>query len=158
MKIGIIDRAYLAGTDRFSGFAKMKEHGYDCVDYGVMTTEIEPYTLSGAEYDEYVGEIRDAAQKAGIEINQVHGPWVCPPHDSTEEDRAERLDKMKFSMKFAKDLGSKYWVIHPFMPFGCDREGDRDEFMRVNRECFGELIKEGEKLGVIVCIENMPFS
>lgn len=59
---------------------------------------------------------RDAAHRAGITISQIHGPWQWPPHDSTDEERAERLDKMKKSVIICSLLGCQYMVVHPIMP------------------------------------------
>ena len=38
---------------------------------------------------------KELAEAAGVSVHQVHGPWRWPPQDGTEEERAERMEKMK---------------------------------------------------------------
>ena len=99
------------------------------------------------------------AEQAGIQISQVHGPWRYPPRDTTEEDRAERLEKMKISIRAAAVVGCKYWVVHPLMPFGTgDRNiPDAEITRKINIAFLKELVKTAKQYGVTVCLENMPM-
>lgn len=119
MKIGISDTMMGNGYGRFGEkkYEKLKEHGYDCLDYNLATTTVGLYPLSETEAETALKHEIQLAKDAGIEICQVHGPWRVPIQDSTKEDRAERMEKMKRSIRFTAFMGCKNWVIHPIMPF-----------------------------------------
>lgn len=158
MKVGIIDK-YLKkrwGPDRYK---KLKAYGFDCVDYGMSNTKIEPYTLNEYEFDKFMLAEKALADEAGISIWQVHGPWRFPPVERTHEDRAERLEKMKKSIHGAALLGARYWIVHPIMPYGVediDTEYE-SETHRLNLEFMRELLTVAKAEGVTICLENMPF-
>ena len=134
MKIGI------TGCTRYGDeqYKKLKEYGFDCVDFGMANTDAPIYTLPTEESDALVLKEKTLAAEAGIEINQVHGPWRYPPEDGTEENRAERFEKMCKSIRATALLGCKYWVIHPIMPFGTHdiEEGKEKETWELNVEFF----------------------
>ena len=67
-------------------YKKFKEFGFDCIDFGLDNTDSAFYSLPEAESDALLLKHKALAEEAGIEINQVHGPWRYPPEDSTPED------------------------------------------------------------------------
>ena len=125
MKIGV----YTGNLSRWGDekYRMLKSIGYSCVDYNLADTEIAPYTLDEQEFTAYLLAEKALATDAGIEISQIHGPWRWPPEDGTPENRAERLEKMRRSIKAAALLGCKYWVVHPIMPFGIEDIGTEKE-------------------------------
>lgn len=159
MKIGmyLYKTNYLRyGEDRYK---KMKEHGFDCVDFNMDDTSSPIYTLSEAESDALMLREKALAEEAGMEINQVHGPWRYPPRDLEPEDRAERLESMKRSIRATAALGCKHWVIHPIMPYTThDTEhGKEKETWEMNVEFFRALLPTAKEYGITVCLENMPM-
>lgn len=155
MKIGMMTYSRY-GENRY---LKMKEQGFDCVDFNMSDTDLPIYTLSEGESDALILKEKALAEASGIEISQVHGPWRYPPLDLTVEDRAERLEKMKRSIKATSLLGCKYWVIHPIMPYTThDTEhGKEKETWELNVSFFRELLPTAKEYGVTVCLENMPM-
>lgn len=140
-------------------YNKLKEHGYSCTDYNMANTNQIIYTAPQKEADDILLREKKLAESAGIEITQVHGPWRFPPKDFTCEDRAERMEKMKKSIRATALLGCKNWVIHPIMPFGTS-EIDTEDAQKTwdfNIEFMGELLKTASEYDVTVCLENMPF-
>ena len=119
MKIGItagfVNENTRWGTDHYK---KLKEQGYDVVDFQLADTDAPVYTMSDAELRNITAREKKLVSEAGLEIYQAHGPWRYPPMDYTAEDRAERMEKMKKSIRLTSVLGCKNWVIHPIMPFG----------------------------------------
>ena len=152
------------GTSMFSrygdnAYIKVKEAGFDYVDFEMSGDQNLVYTLSPDETDALMLKHKALAEEAGIVINQVHGPWRYPPEDSTPENRAERLDKMQRSIRWTSLLGCKYWVIHPIMPFGThDIEiGKEKETWELNLEFFRALLPTAKEYGITICFENMPM-
>lgn len=155
MKIGITGFIQL-GDEQYK---KMKEYGFDSVDFGMANTDSAYYTLPEEESDALLLRHKALAEEAGVVINQVHGPWRYPPEDDTEENRAERFEKMSRSIRMTALLGCKYWVIHPIMPFGThDIEiGKEKETWELNVEFFKKLLPVAKEYGVTICFENMPM-
>lgn len=151
MKTGI-GRYYIERYGLVEGAKRMKEHGYSFCDFPLADTETEYYREGD---DSFIEDARSALESAGIKVFQIHGPWRFPK-DATEEDRAERFDKMTRAMKLAKHLGAEYMAVHPLMPFGICRDNP-DELYRINKEYYTALARVAEGIGVTVCLENMPF-
>lgn len=143
------------GEDKY---LKVREHGFDTVDFTMMNTEAAPYSLSSDEFASFLKREREQAERAGVEIFQVHGPWRYPPQDGSAEERAERMEKCKKSIYATHLLGCKYWVIHPLMPYGFDDIPVKKESATydTNLAFWRELVPFAKQYGVTVCIENMP--
>ena len=155
MRIGISDyRKWGEGH-----FARLAAYGFSCYDFNMADTEKLPYTLGDGDFEAYIREQKRLADEAGITIWQVHGPWRFPIRDGSEDDRAERIEKMTRSIRAAAMLGAKFWVVHPLMPYGIDdkKTGRAAETRAVNRDFMVRLLHVAEAEGVTICLENMPF-
>ena len=158
-QIGILSTAYLDRYGLYEGAQKLKEHGYDCIDYqGFMHTEDPLFGFSAADFEKELRTIRSACEDAGVGISQAHGPWRFPPEDATKEQRAERFEKMSRSILGTSILGCKNFVIHPLMPFGADKDPDPEQYWDINFEFMSRLADVGQKHGVMVCFENLPMT
>lgn len=158
MKIGIGSDAYIGRYGLADGVRKMKEHGYECVDYqGFVQTETELFRLGDGAFSRVLLELKAVLDEAGITVSQTHGPWRHPPQDATEEDREERFEKMAKSVYGTKLLGCTDFVIHPIMPFGTGATPDPERFMELNDAFMRRLCEVGRENGVVINLENMPF-
>lgn len=157
MKIGMVSSAYTRfGEDRY---LKMKEHGYSCVDYGMINTDIFPYSCSEEEMIARLLKEKALAEAAGIEFSQVHGPWRYPPTDDTKEKREVRLGEMQKSIRATAMLGCKNWVVHPIMPYGVGEKDtpESDKTWELNVDFMRKLLVTARECDVTICLENMPF-
>lgn len=139
------------------GARRMAAHGYDCLDLSLSNTESEYYPKEEGMFELRLMKIRRAIEAAGLKVHQIHGPWRWPINDATEDDRAERFEKMSKALIAAKILGAKYMAIHPLMPYGIEEPINADEVWEINKRFYSALAKVGQSLGVYVCLENMPF-
>lgn len=160
MKIGMIvdEKGYgRFGDDKYK---KLKEHGYDCADFDMSNTETPLYEADEADAVLMLQKEKQLAKDAGIEISQVHGPWVWPIREVTEEGRFERLYNMKKSIRYTALLGCKNWVVHPHMPFDIKDIGTGHEQMTYEKNIafFRELLTVAKECDVTICLENMPFA
>lgn len=159
MKIGIESAAYLPRYGLREGLSRMREQGYECIDYqDFCHTDTPLFAGTETEFEATLTDIRNACADAGIEISQTHGPWRWPPQDFTEEDRAERLEKMIKSVRGTAILGCPYMVIHPIMPFGDNADPDPARLWDMNYEFMHKLADAGQEYGVTICYENMPMT
>lgn len=152
MILGAMQSVFAGYGDRC--YLKMKEFGFDAVDY-YIGGELDG--LSEDEFDAKILAQKALMEEAGVIPHQVHGPWRYPPHDETEDLRAERMEAMKRSLRATSLLGCRFWVIHPLMPFGPRNDGGFDEFWQINLDFFKKLLPTAKQYGITICFENMPM-
>jgi len=161
MEIGVAIDIYSNGYSRWGDdrYKKLKEHGYSYIDFNMADTNTPIYTLHEAESRAIIMHEKKLTKEAGIGISQVHGPWRWPPADLTDEDRSERMEKMKKSIHLSSLLECRNWVIHPILPYGLEDTGTTNEkkTWELNLEFMSELLKTAKEYGVTICLENMPF-
>ena len=157
MKIGIIDYAYTRPYGVEEGFLRAAEHGYETLDCNIFTDVKSPiFGMALPEFEREMKRYRAAFASAGLSASQAHGPWHSPDDYATEEARKFQFDAMVRSLYGAAYLGCENLVLHYIMPTGAvDR--DLDEARKINLAFFADLVREAERIGVAVCIENMPF-
>ena len=157
MKIGI-GHYYLNHYGFADGVAKMAEDGYECLDFSLEDTESEYYTKKDESFLGTVHKLRRDLKAGGITVEQIHGPLIFPPKDSTAEDRADLFEKLTKAAVVAKYLGAKYMAVHPLMPYGADSDEDPEGVYALNLEFFKAITNVASKLGVVLCLENQPFA
>ena len=137
----------------------MAEHGYECLDFSRFTnTETDFFKLPEAEFEKELVRYKKVLNAAGLVANQAHSPWRHPAQDFTAEQRAERLEAFKKSIRGCAYLGVTDFVMHCIMPFGTN-SADHPELMRdMNAEFMAALAEESKKYGNIrINLENLPF-
>lgn len=157
MKIGICERSFGRwGDERFK---KIKECGYDCIDYSLTDTDMAVYHCDEAEFETTLLRERSLIEEAGLSVSQIHGPWRWPPQDRTKEEQEERMEKMKKALRGAALLGCKNMVIHPMMPYGIEERetADAEKTWDFNLSYMRELLTYAKEQGVTICLENMPM-
>ncbi len=157
MKIGIGEKSFARwGDERFQ---KIKELGFDCIDYNLADTDVHIYQCGDAEFEHLLLRERQLIEEASLTVSQIHGPWRWPPQDRTKEEQEERMEKMNNTLRAASLLGCKHMVIHPMMP--CGMEEKETEFASQTWDfnlCYmRELLVCAKEQGVIICLENMPM-
>ena len=142
---------------RIEQLTEIKESGFDCIDYSdFLNVEKQLYQISDAEFEETMKEQKRVIDSVGLLVWQAHGPWRYPPRDNDPAEREKWLRCCRRAIRGCALLGCKYFVIHPLMPFGAVDE-DPALVKSLNLEFFRALCAEGEKNGVVICMENMPF-
>ena len=156
MRIGV--QAHYILHDVEKGAAEMRRYGYRYCDYrDFMYEKFGLYDMSDEQIFEKVKRTREILDAEGIEVSQIHGLWIYPPRDSNEEQLREKHRRHSLGIRAAYMLGAKYYVVHPFMPYGADSSENPERVLEINRKMLTSLADLGEKCGVIVCLENMPF-
>lgn len=145
---------------RFSdkAYLKLKEHGYEAVDFSLTDTDSVLYT----SHDESIRHLKihkTLSEEAGVKIHQVHGPWKNHLQGTTPKSRAELMVHMKRSIEMTSYLGAEYFVIHPIMTPNLDDAGkpEADVTWEANLIFMTELLKTAKDNDVTICLENMPF-
>lgn len=157
MKIGI-GNYYIDKYGMEAGAEKMAAHGYDCIDFQLADIDNEYYSIRDEEFVRVMYEIKGTLKKKGITVHQIHGPWRFPPRDGTEDERAVWFARMTKAMVMAKHLGAEYMAVHPLMPYGANSPEDPMGVYELNKNYYTSLAKVAQALGVVICLENMPFT
>ena len=156
MKTGI-SGYYLNRYGIEDGARLMAEDGYGAIDLSYVNTETEFYSAKESDFFILAGKYKVALKKNDISVEQIHGPWRFPAQDGTEDDRAERFGKMTKALALAKFFDAKYVAIHPLMPFGAESAENPEAVYEINKKFYTALASVAGKLGVTICLENMPF-
>ena len=159
MKIGIASGGYMQRYGLEKGAEKMAEHGFECLDFSrFVNTETDFFKLPESEFEKELVRYGNVLRANGLVANQAHSPWRHPAEDFTVEQRAERLEAFKKSIRGCAYLGASDFVMHCIMPFGTN-SGENPELMRdMNAEFMAALAEESKKYGNIrINIENLPF-
>ena len=155
LKTCIESDAYMGGYDYEEGFKRLKEHGFDAIDYEGFFTDSEPFNkYSDEDYLEYIRKFKKAADDNGIEIFQVHG--INPLKEfMTEYKEVDKLFERQ--LLTCKELGSKYLIIHPYTDGLAYFADSHETLMRKNKEVLMVILPVAKKYGVTICLENLPF-
>lgn len=155
MKIGTGVGSFKYLDSKEDTYARIRELGYQTVDESLDATDA-PWYASWEAMKAHCQNVREIAERYGIEISQVHGPW--PTDDTSEEKRAKTLENMKLAVYGCAQMGAKHLVIHPQMPYGWDHEDSADFAEALTTSLLQNLIPDCIENDVIVCLENMPMT
>lgn len=155
IKTGIQSTAYFDFDNLDGGMSLMKLHGYDGFDYqGLSSVPTSPlYKMSETERFSYLDTVKACAQKHGLLIYQLHGPFPCEDF-TTEDGRQKQLEHFKTGILGAERLGCKKMVIHPWMP-GLETNTPSEDEIPLNIRLLKQLVPFARAHGVTVCLENV---
>ena len=159
MEIGI-GPYYLSKYPGKAGADRMRAHGYEYLDFDwYANTEGELYSDDEADLVARTEAWRDRFAADGYKVRQIHGPWIFPVPNATPEEREYWFRRCSQALHAASIIGAKYMAIHPLMPFGVDKHTPEQakQVLEINLDFFTRLAPLGEKYGVYLCLENMPF-
>lgn len=140
------------------GLQVVKNAGFDCVDFNIDTKisfsetrdgkPDEFFTKSDDELKAYYQPQKEAMEKAGISMSQMHGPFPVYARDNrTATDVL--LNATKKCLMLCEFFGCPYLVVHPAK--GTDAEDEKE----INMYIYKSLIPAARKYGVGICLENM---
>lgn len=159
MKTGISTTFALDAIEARKTLSHLAALGYDCADLKVFVdTETEWFSAPFHERLRRWEEIGRIVRDCGMSFSQTHGPWRWPPRDFTEEDRAERFEKMSIALEGTAAVGAPCMAIHSIMPWGHQELPDPDRFLDMNREFFSRLLEKAKTAGVVIALENLPMT
>ena len=135
--------------------AKLKQVGYDGVDYCLMGNyTCDMWKLSDEDLKKSMQADRDRYQAHGLKVLQSHSPMDAYWGNSPETKFA-RWDAQIQAIKACSFLGCPYIVIHPIIP--PERIGKRGKEIakEINMEFFSYLRPYLEEYNVMAAIENV---
>lgn len=133
---------------------RLKAVGYDVVDINFCQSINGKSDLFADDWQKRMEDLREEAERIGIEFSQSHPVFVGGHLHSHSEERQERYhEMMRRSMIASSILGVKWAVLHP-MP-AKDNVLDVDESIQENMKMHHEAVEVALKHNVGVAYENM---
>jgi hypothetical protein len=121
MKIGIAG-GYLSYYGFSEGLKRMKAQGYECLDDALLAnTDNAIFSATPAEFERKLTERRKEIEDNGIIVSQTHGPGDAAKRRNRGGPK-RTIRKMSMAIIGTALMGTKNFIIHPIMPYGCDRE------------------------------------
>lgn len=156
LKIGITDTSY--GVYGDGRYAKIKENGYDSIDYqGFANIKSDFFNLPKAEFEAELIKQRECIESYGLAVHQAHAPWIWGEgRDQTPTDRENWLEAVKKAIFGTHTLGAKKLVLHALMPYD-DTDKCTGEVISLNEEFIASVADYAKEYGITVCLENLPF-
>lgn len=140
------------------GLEIVKNAGFDCIDFNIDTKinysetckgkADEFFTKSDEELKEYYRPQKEAMEKFGISMSQMHGPFpiFCRDNQEATDILVNATEKCLMLCQY---FGCPYLVVHP-----SKGENSEDE-KEINMYLYKRLIPAAKKYGIGICLENM---
>lgn len=144
-------------------FTKLKELGFEAIDYNIDTKYGKNDILAGRPSEfysqdletilDYYRPIKEILDDVGIEVAQTHAPY--PSYmgnvDNPDEFNQHLVEVIGKCIAVCQLLECPAIVVHPY-----SNSKDLEKQHAVNFKLYRSLIPYGKKYGVKVCLENMP--
>ncbi|MBR2287615.1 MAG: sugar phosphate isomerase/epimerase [Clostridia bacterium] len=131
---------------------RYKRIGFTCLDAIMCGAGDAISPLRKPDWKDWVKNVRDFTEEAGITIIQSHVPFYnfATKPSGIPDDMDEMVDR---AIEAAAMLGAKYTVAHPATALG--KPMAMQESRRINLEYFKRRLEVAEKCGIGIAIENM---
>lgn len=164
MKIGVQSKDIIYDKYPLEGFEMMKRAGFSCCDFSLNSylTNTSLYSLEVNDFfNQTIGELetffsphKEAAEIAGIWINQMHMPYPSYIPNATEEINNYLMRTVApKSLQICAFFGCPYIVVHGFK-LARELGTETAEWEQTERflESLAPMAKE---LKITICIENV---
>ena len=134
--------------DRAESMEMIRAAGFRHLDFNFEYDFLQDNGFFSNDYDGFLKRIRSKAEELEMDFVQSHAPAGKP---LLGDDAARKLiEGTKICIRACHDLGIPHVVVHSGYLQGISRE----ECFERNKVFYGELLREAEKYGVCVLVEN----
>lgn len=164
MAIGVQTKNVVEDKAPEEGFFLLEKAGFSCVDFSLNSylDNISLYQakrnsffeMTAGELEHFFTPHKEAAEKAGIRIHQMHMPYpLYIPQGKKELNDFLREEAAPKSMQICAFLGCRYIVVHGFkLSYFLGSEEAEWEQTQSFLESLAPMAKE---MGITMCIENL---
>ena len=142
-----VESGVMKGLSHKERLLRIKEAGFDAVDFSFFGLEGENARLLGDGYIECAAELREYMDGIGIVCNQAHAPFEMTAEDPISEE-CDKYLRLTRSIEAAAILGAPYIVVH------CIRT-EQKQLPERNREFYTSLLPYAERAGIKIAVENL---
>lgn len=160
--IGIQSGDWYNDNDHFEGMKKLRECGFDAIDYNIdhvfnpnkYVKGEEDYPIAKLpleEFVEYYRPLGEAAMINGVKFSQMHAPFPLY-FEGKEEETNLCIEVVEKCLAVCGAVDCPTLVVHPYV----DSEGNKEKEFFVNFNIYRKLMPAAKKYGVKICLENIP--
>lgn len=154
LKVGTANSHFIYKYGYDGSFKKVKECGFDSVDYSFFAYQDKEQflmTKSDKELKSICSDIKSAAEDTGVIVGQTHAPYYFVPTERYfDKDMQEIFIK---SIKATAYLNSPYIVIHPII--FKDPENNFMKSIEVNEAFYKNFASVANDYNVTIAVENL---
>ena len=164
LKLGVQTQNAIHDENPRQDFERLRRAGFDCADFSLhgylANKEIYAQSINAFfnasidELEDFFAPHRDAAERAGVKIHQMHMPYpIYVPKGSRKLNEYLWHEVAPKSMELCAFFGCQYIVIHGFKlaRFLGSEDAEWEETERFIRS-IAPMAKEH---GITICIENL---
>lgn len=138
----------------------IKNAGFGAVEID-LSRGIGASALDSEAWEQNVALIKELTEAEGLCIVSAHAPHdprlYIPEVAPTAEERAKFDELLCCSAKAAHILGAEILVVHPVDDL-INAEYDSEVNLETNKKYLAEAVREAEKYGVKIAVENVYYS
>lgn len=161
LKVGVQSCGFYRYDDPVGSLEYAKSMGFQSIDFNIdlkmpvgkiVKQQNGPFdtffSQSEEEIVEYFRPLKDAIEKTGVTVDQMHAPFPCyiPGMDEVNEYLFESILK---SMAVCQLIGCPAIVVHP------TARSTKEKEWNTNLALYRRLIPAAKKYGVKICLENI---
>ncbi len=161
---GVQTKYIISDEDPLAGFQRIRQAGFTCADFSLndylLNSEIyenKPNGFFKKSTDELLSLFaphKEAAEKAGVRIHQMHMPYPNYVPKAVEGVNDFLLEEMApKSMEICRFFGCRYIVVHGIKSrhFTGSEEGEWEQTEMFLRH----ILPIAKQYGITICIENI---
>lgn len=164
LAVGVQSKDIVYDEYSIEGFEMMKRAGFSCCDFSLNSylTNISLYSFgvndffnrSVRELERFFAPHKEAAEIAGIQINQMHMPYPSYIPDATKEINDYLMQTVApKSMEICAFFGCQYIVVHGFK-LARNLGSEAAEWERTEK-FLETLVPMAKELNITICMENI---
>ena len=161
LEVGVQSARWYNREDPDGSFAFIRSCGFEAVDFNIdhylsVSTMVKTGQVVESIFDKEVAEVllhfaplKEASEKHGVKISQMHSPFpIWIPGNTELTDHV--IMAVEKCLEVCKYVNCPALVVHP------DRNLDKNVEYENNMALYRRLIPAVKKTGVKVCLENLP--
>lgn len=167
LAVGVQSMDIVFDEHPLEGFEMMKRAGFSCCDFSLNSylTNTSLYALevnnffshSIRELEKFFAPHKEAAEIAGIQINQMHMPYPSYIPSATEEINNYLMQIVApKSLEICAFFGCPYIVVHGFKL--AKELGSEEAEWEQTEKFLDSLAPIAKELGITICMENIYTS
>lgn len=164
LKIGVQTKNIIMDDNPTEGFEALAQAGFSCVDFSLNSYLLNSmlykdrvndfFDRSVSELESYFRPHKEGAEKAGIEIHQLHMPYpIYIPTISDGVNDYLRTEVMPKSMAVCDYFGCPNIVVHGLK---MNRYlGSEEAEWKKTGEMLDTIAPMAKEMGITICVENL---
>lgn len=124
---------------------KVAEAGFEYIDLSLYRVKSDSDIMK-TNWQYIVRDLKNLADELGIEFRQAHSPGTFASNTK------DWIDRQKRAIDVCQMLGIKNIIVHSAETL--DNANTKEEFYKINAECYGQILPYAKVRGINILCEN----